>query len=108
MHAQLSLMPLWLCPQVLRSRFCPSDGQDDLRQTILSADAVAMSVSEVHTNGKPLLQQVEESTYSVTKETSLHKAWRAFAAAPFDLYSGPLMRMQVRIDLSCQVLHVHL
>ena len=95
-HTKLiSLMPLRLCPQVLRSRFCPADGQDGLRQAILPVDAVALSVSEIHTNGKPLLQQVEESTYSVTKETSLHKAWRAFAAAPFDLYIGPLVRMQV-------------
>ena len=83
-----------LSVQVLRSRFCPADDQDGPRQTIMPTKAVSLSVGEVPTNGKPLLQRGSDGAWTVTEDTSLHTAWRAFAAAPFDLYSSALIRLQ--------------
>ena len=90
---------------MLRSRFCPAAGRDGPRQTFLPAAAVGLSVTEVQTNGKPLLQQEAEGVYSVTEGTGLDAAWQAFAASPFDLYSGPLIRMQVCFSASVTFLH---
>jgi hypothetical protein len=56
---------------------------------------VRISIATVETNGSAVLQQQRRGGFAITATSALAAAWRQAAAAPFDLYSDTLIRIQV-------------
>ena len=81
--------------QVLRTRFVAS--ADGLQQILLPAAAVSMHSTEIATNGSPLITQRSAAECELRHGSSLATAWLQAATAPFDLYSDPLVRFEVRL-----------
>lgn len=89
--------------QVLRTRFTATP--DGPQQVILSASAVEIHSAAAQTNGSSLLQRQADGLHAISTDSSLAAEWRQVSAAPFDLYSDTLTRIQVRIT---QRLHVRI
>ncbi len=86
--------------QVLRTRFVAdvSGSQAGPQQIVLPADAVSLEEGAAETNGAPLLRRAADGSFELAEHSSLSAEWRAFTTASFDLFSGSLVRMKVRIQ----------
>ena len=80
--------------QVLRTRFVAT--ADGPQQILLPAAAVSMHTTEIATNGSPLITQRSAAECELRHGSTLATAWLQAASAPFDLYSDPLVRFEVR------------
>ena len=82
--------------QVLRTRFVAT--ADGPQQTVLPASAVSVLSTDIPANGSPLIAQQKSGECEIRPGSSLARAWLQAAAAPFDLYKDPLIRIHVRLQ----------
>ena len=79
--------------QVLRTQFV--DTGNGPQQTIKPASAVQISNAMVEANGSAVLLLQPSGGCAIKACSTLAAAWRRAAAAPFDLYTDTLIRIQV-------------
>lgn len=84
---------MWCALQVLRTQFI--DSRNGPQQTIKPASAVQITNSVVGTDGSAVLLHQPNGGCAIKASSTLAAAWRRAAAAPFDLYSDTLIRIQV-------------
>ena len=70
---------------------------DGPQQILLPVTAISMHSTDIATNGSPLITQRSAEECELRHGSTLATAWLQAASAPFDLYSDPLVRFEVRL-----------